>query len=113
MPIVTMAATMGGNVRVGLEDRCGRGRASSLESNAQQVRMARTIIEGLGLEIATLTTPARSSSSRAATASRSNRNCGAQDDGLCEAELRSEQGYRSVHALIVYAHPDRPRSRPP
>jgi uncharacterized protein (DUF849 family) len=53
MPLITMAATMGGNVRVGLEDSLWAGPGQLAESNAQQVRMARTIIEGLGLEIAT------------------------------------------------------------
>jgi uncharacterized protein (DUF849 family) len=53
MPVITMAATMGGNVRVGLEDSLWAGPGKLAESNAQQVRMARTIIEGLGLEVAT------------------------------------------------------------
>jgi uncharacterized protein (DUF849 family) len=44
---------MGGNVRVGLEDSLwARARASLATSNAEQVRLARQIIEGLGLEIA-------------------------------------------------------------
>ena len=47
-----MAAAMGGNVRVGLEDSLWIGPGKLAESNAQQVRMARQIIEGLGLEIA-------------------------------------------------------------
>ncbi len=53
LPIAAMAAAMGGNVRVGLEDSlwCGPGKLA--ESNAQQVRLARQIIEGLGLSIAT------------------------------------------------------------
>jgi uncharacterized protein (DUF849 family) len=53
MSLITMAATMGGNVRVGLEDSLWAGPGQLAESNAQQVRMARSIIEGLGLEIAT------------------------------------------------------------
>jgi uncharacterized protein (DUF849 family) len=53
MSLITMAATMGGNVRVGLEDSLWAGPGKLAESNAQQVRMARSIIEGLGLEIAT------------------------------------------------------------
>ncbi|MEZ0167762.1 3-keto-5-aminohexanoate cleavage protein [Microvirga sp. TS319] len=53
IPLITMAATMGGNVRVGLEDSLWAGPGQLAESNAQQVRMARTIIEGLGLEVAT------------------------------------------------------------
>jgi uncharacterized protein (DUF849 family) len=48
-----MAAAQGGNVRVGLEDSLWIGPGKLAESNAQQVRMARQIIEGLGLQIAT------------------------------------------------------------
>ncbi len=51
--IAAMAASMGGNVRVGLEDSLWAGPGKLAESNAQQVRLARQIIEGLGLEIAT------------------------------------------------------------
>ncbi|RDK07012.1 3-keto-5-aminohexanoate cleavage protein [Cupriavidus lacunae] len=47
-----MSASMGGNVRVGLEDSLWLGRGTLAESNAAQVRQARQIIEGLGLEIA-------------------------------------------------------------
>ncbi len=53
LPIAAMAASMGGNVRVGLEDSLWIGRGKLAESNAEQVRLARQIIEGLGLEIAT------------------------------------------------------------
>ena len=53
MPIAAMAAAMGGNVRVGLEDSLWIGAGKLAESNAQQVTKARQIIEGLGLEIAT------------------------------------------------------------
>lgn len=53
MPIAAMAAAMGGNVRVGMEDSLWAGAGKLAESNAQQVRLARQIIEGLGLEIAT------------------------------------------------------------
>ena len=52
MPIAAMAAAMGGNVRVGLEDSLWIGPGKLAHSNAQQVTMARQIIEGLGLEIA-------------------------------------------------------------
>jgi len=44
---------MGGNVRVGLEDNLWAGPGRLAQSNAQQVTIARGIIEGLGLEIAT------------------------------------------------------------
>ncbi|HEX8164747.1 MAG TPA: 3-keto-5-aminohexanoate cleavage protein [Beijerinckiaceae bacterium] len=52
LPIAAMAASMGGNVRVGLEDSLWIGAGRLAESNAQQVMKARQIIEGLGLEIA-------------------------------------------------------------
>ena len=44
---------MGGNVRVGLEDRLWAGRGRLATSNAEQVTMARSIIEGLGMAVAT------------------------------------------------------------
>ncbi|MFO1118149.1 MAG: 3-keto-5-aminohexanoate cleavage protein [Beijerinckiaceae bacterium] len=53
LPIAAMAAAMGGNVRVGLEDSLWAGPGRLAESNAEQVRLARQIIEGLGLEVAT------------------------------------------------------------
>lgn len=55
LPIAAMAASMGGNVRVGLEDSLWLGRGTLAKSNAEQVRQVRQIIEGLGLEIATPT----------------------------------------------------------
>jgi len=60
MPIAALAASMGGNVRVGLEDSLWIGPGKLAESNAQQVSKARQIIEGLGLEIASLTRPGKS-----------------------------------------------------
>ena len=53
MPIAAMSAAMGGNVRVGLEDSLWIGAGKLAESNAQQVRKVREIIEGLGLSVAT------------------------------------------------------------
>ena len=53
LPIAAMAAAMGGNVRVGLEDSLWLKAGTLAKSNAEQVRAARQIIEGLGLEIAT------------------------------------------------------------
>jgi uncharacterized protein (DUF849 family) len=53
LPVAAMAAAMGGNVRVGLEDSLWLGAGKLAESNAAQVRKVRQIIEGLGLEIAT------------------------------------------------------------
>ena len=52
LPIAAMAAAIGGHVRVGLEDSIWAGPGRLAESNAQQVRAARQIIEGLGLEVA-------------------------------------------------------------
>src|SRR6056300_1390991 len=51
--IAAQAATLGGNVRVGLEDSLWAGRGELATSNAVQVRKVRNIIENLGLEIAT------------------------------------------------------------
>ena len=53
LPIITMAAAMGGNVRVGLEDSLWGGKGRLAESNAEQVTRVRGILAGLGLEIAT------------------------------------------------------------
>ena len=51
--IATQAATLGGNVRVGLDDSLWAGKGELASSNAVQVRKVRTIIESLGLEVAT------------------------------------------------------------
>lgn len=53
MPFITQAAMMGGNVRVGLEDSLFIGRRKLAQSSAEQVRKIRTILEELGLAIAT------------------------------------------------------------
>ncbi len=53
LPVAATAAAMGGNVRVGLEDSLWAGPGRLAQSNAEQVRLARQIIEGLGLQIAT------------------------------------------------------------
>ena len=53
MAVVAMAASMGGNVRVGLEDSLWGGPGRLAETNAEQVRSARNIIENMGLSIAT------------------------------------------------------------
>jgi uncharacterized protein (DUF849 family) len=53
MPIAAIAVSMGGNVRVGIEDSLWLGPGRLAESNAAQVQQVRQIIEGLGLEIAT------------------------------------------------------------
>lgn len=53
MSIVAMAASMGGNVRVGLEDSLWAGPGKLAQTNAEQVATARAIIEGMGLSVAT------------------------------------------------------------
>jgi len=52
LPLVTMGAIMGGNVRVGLEDSLYIGKGQLAKSNADQVRRIRAILENLSLEIA-------------------------------------------------------------
>jgi uncharacterized protein (DUF849 family) len=53
MPIITQAAMLGGNVRVGLEDSLFIGRGRLAASNAEQVSKIRRMLEELGFEIAT------------------------------------------------------------
>jgi uncharacterized protein (DUF849 family) len=53
IPLASMGASMGSNVRVGLEDSLWAGPGTLAESNAQQVRMIRHVLEGLSLQIAT------------------------------------------------------------
>jgi uncharacterized protein (DUF849 family) len=53
LAIAAQAVSMGGNLRVGLEDSLWIGAGKFAESNAQQVRAARAIVENMGLEIAT------------------------------------------------------------
>jgi uncharacterized protein (DUF849 family) len=52
MRIAAMSASMGGNVRVGLEDSLWAGPGKLAKSNAEQVKLVRSIIESMGLEIA-------------------------------------------------------------
>ena len=52
MPLATTASQMGGNLRVGLEDSLFISRGKLAESNAQQVKKIRRIVEDLGHEIA-------------------------------------------------------------
>ncbi len=51
--IAAQAAALGGNIRVGLEDSIWAGKGVLAKSNADQVRLARKIIEGLGMQVAT------------------------------------------------------------
>jgi uncharacterized protein (DUF849 family) len=53
MRFCTQSALLGGHVRVGLEDSLFIGRGELARSNADQVRKIRSILEDLGLEIAT------------------------------------------------------------
>lgn len=52
MRVAGMAAGMGGNVRVGLEDSLWAGPGRLATSNAEQVRLVRAILESMGLQIA-------------------------------------------------------------
>ena len=53
MPTANMSVVLGGNVRVGLEDSLWDSPGTLAQTNAQQVRRIRSIIEALSLEIAT------------------------------------------------------------
>jgi uncharacterized protein (DUF849 family) len=53
MKVAAMAASMGGHVRVGLEDSLWLGKGELAQTNAAQVTRVRQIIEGLGLSVAT------------------------------------------------------------
>jgi uncharacterized protein (DUF849 family) len=53
MRVAAIAASMGGNVRVGLEDSLWAGPKRLAKSSAEQVRIVRGILERLGLDIAT------------------------------------------------------------
>lgn len=53
MPLATLGAILGGNVRVGLEDSLLVGPGKLATSNAEQVQKIRRILEELGHEIAT------------------------------------------------------------
>jgi uncharacterized protein (DUF849 family) len=53
IPLATIGAAMGSNVRVGLEDSLWIAPGKLAESNASQVTRIRTILEALNLEVAT------------------------------------------------------------
>ncbi|MDA0706113.1 MAG: 3-keto-5-aminohexanoate cleavage protein [Proteobacteria bacterium] len=53
IPLATMGAILGGNVRVGLEDSLLIAKNTLASSNAEQVQKIRRILEELGHEIAT------------------------------------------------------------
>jgi uncharacterized protein (DUF849 family) len=52
IPLATIGAAMGANVRVGLEDNLWLGPGTLAESNAQQVSKIRQVLEGLSLDVA-------------------------------------------------------------
>ena len=53
MPFATQSALLGGNLRVGLEDSLYIGKGELATSNAEQVLKIRSIVENLGLSVAT------------------------------------------------------------
>ena len=53
MPFATQSAMLGGNLRVGLEDSLYIGPKQLAKSNAEQVLNIRSIVENLGLQVAT------------------------------------------------------------
>lgn len=53
IPFTTMAAVMGGNVRVGLEDSLYLAKGRLAQNSAEQVAKIRRILEELSLEVAT------------------------------------------------------------
>ena len=53
IPLASIGAAMGANVRVGLEDSLWAGPGRLAQSNAEQVRLIRQILEGMSLEVAT------------------------------------------------------------
>lgn len=53
IPFATMSASMGGHVRVGLEDNLYIRKGQLAQNNAEQVSKIRDILTGLNLEIAT------------------------------------------------------------
>src|SRR3546814_20907179 len=55
LPIITLSAILGGSVRVGLEDSLYSGPKTLATKSADQVSKIRTIVETLGLEIASPT----------------------------------------------------------
>jgi len=53
LPVAAQAAAQGGNVRVGLEDSLWAAPGQLAQSNADQVKKARALLEGLSFEVAT------------------------------------------------------------
>ncbi|WP_102226813.1 BKACE family enzyme [Acidimangrovimonas sediminis] len=53
MPVALQSVLLGGHLRVGLEDSLYAGRGRLARSNAEQVTLARQMVESLGFEVAT------------------------------------------------------------
>ena len=53
IPLATLGAAMGANVRVGLEDSLWSGPGTLARSNAEQVHKIRQVLDGLSLDVAT------------------------------------------------------------
>ena len=53
LQVAAMSAAMGGHIRVGLEDSLWAGPGRLAHSNAEQVGLARDIVQALGLQVAT------------------------------------------------------------
>ena len=53
IPLATIGAALGANVRVGLEDNLWIGPGTLAKSNAEQVTKIRQVLEGLSLQVAT------------------------------------------------------------
>jgi len=53
MPVALQSVLMGGHLRVGLEDSLWAGPGRLAKSNAEQVTLARQMVESLGMEVAT------------------------------------------------------------
>jgi len=51
--VAAQSIALGGNIRVGLEDSLWAGKGVLAKSNADQVTLARKLIEGLGMQVAT------------------------------------------------------------
>lgn len=59
MPLATLSAELGGNVRVGLEDNLYLAKGELAPDNASQVHKMREILDGMGLRSQHQTRPAR------------------------------------------------------
>ncbi|WP_273727341.1 3-keto-5-aminohexanoate cleavage protein [Brucella gallinifaecis] len=53
MPVALQSVLNGGHLRVGMEDSLWAGKGRLAQTNAQQVKIARDLVESLGFEIAT------------------------------------------------------------